>query len=57
MKYKLKTLRWMKIQFNVQWKPLSVITLDKIKSDNINEIKTITDDFHLVPYYKWVVEI
>ena len=41
----------------VQWKPLNVITLGQNKSDNINWMITLTDDFYLVIYSKWDFEM
>ena len=41
----------------IQQKPLNVITLSQSKSDNINQMITITDDFYLVFFSKWDIEM
>jgi hypothetical protein len=35
-----------------QWKPLNVITLGQMETDNINRLKTITGGFYIVMYSK-----
>jgi len=41
----------------VQWKLLNVITLSLIKSDNINRKITITEEFCLLFFCKWDLEM
>ena len=41
----------------IQQKPLNVITLGHYKSDNINQMITITDGVYLVIFSKWDIEI
>ena len=44
------------LQLVIQWKPLNVITLGRIKSHNINWMITISEDFYLLIYSKWDVK-
>jgi len=37
----------------IQWKPINVVTLGLIKSDNINRMITITSELNLLIYSKW----
>jgi len=44
------------ITLDVQLKPLNVVTLGLTKSDNINELITITGNINLVTINKWDVD-
>ena len=37
-------------------KPLNVITVDQTKSDHVNRMITITEEFYLVIFSKWEVK-
>ena len=41
----------------VQYRLLNVITMGQTKSDNINRMITIADEFYLVIFSEWNIEI
>ena len=48
----LDTMYGQLIEEQVLYKPLSVITLGQNRSDNINQMRTVTGDFNLVMFSK-----